>query len=269
MSYYITNDANQYTSLLELYSNFIHDDILSSFAKTNWYSQNCNTYYFEFDSIPKIVFPSLDLIGSNGNDSIIIYNTKGVFYPSRLEFIGKNGKVDWSRAGLDPKEVMQNPLFFHRFKNSFLKSKILYYNSKYFHHHYPEKRRIKAINTSVTMKRLLILDLLNNKYIILKNLYENIDYVGGIYVKGNSFLGQGDDKNLAELLFKRDGNVVIRTKAKSFLLKEHIIESTLCNTSIYIKNDSIYHSAIHLRYYVDRKELWLIRGEDVSQVCLF
>ena len=268
MSYYITNDANQYTSLLELYSNFIHDDILSSFAKTNWYSQNCNTYYFEFDSIPKIVFPSLDLIGSNGNDSIIIYNTKGVFYPSRLEFIGKNGKVDWSRAGLDPKEVYAElPFFSIVLKNpSFEVENALYYNSKYFSSPLPGKYEDKAINTSVNYETATYPRFSSyNKYIILKNLYENIDYVGGIYVKGNSFLGQGDDKNLAELLFKRDGNVVIRTKAKSFLLKEHIIESTLCNTSIYIKNDSIYHSAIHLRYNVDRKEMWLIRGEDGSQ----
>ena len=84
----------------------------------------------------------------------------------------------------------------------------------------PGKYEDKAINTSVNYETATYPRFSSyNKYIILKNLYENIDYVGGIYVKGNSFLGQGDDKNLAELLFKRDGNVVIRTKAKSFYLK--------------------------------------------------
>jgi len=268
MEFYISKYANKYTDLLELYASFIQDNILNSFTQTNWYAQNCNTYYFDFDSIPKIVLPSLDLLASNGNDSLIIKNTSGVFYPSSLYFYGKKGSVDWSRVGLNPKEVYAEiPKYSIILKSPSINAEnVVYYNTKYFSSPLLGTLEDKAITTTVTPETATYPRFTSyNKFITIKNLYDDVDYLGGIYVKGNDFLGQGDEKFLAQLLFKREGKVVIRTKAKSFLLKEHTIESALCNTTIYIKTDSIYHSAIHLRYNADRKEIWLIRGENGSE----
>ena len=64
------------------------------------YSANSNKYIFTFDSVPKVIFPSLNLrIANNQNDTGIVYNTKGVYYPYKGIFIGEGGKVNWKRAG--------------------------------------------------------------------------------------------------------------------------------------------------------------------------
>ena len=170
-------------------------------------------------------------------------------------------------CGTNPKEVYAEiPKYSIILKSPSINAEnVVYYNTKYFSSPLLGTLEDKAITTTVTPETATYPRFTSyNKFITIKNLYEDVDYFGGIYVKGNDFLGQGDEKFLAQLL-KREGKVVIRTKAKSFLLKEHTIESALCNTTIYIKTDSIYHSAIHLRYNADRKEIWLIRAENGSE----
>ena len=126
----------------------------------------------------------------------------------------------------------------------------------------------KAVTTTVTPDNATYPRFTSyNKFITIKDLYENVDYRGGIYVKGKSFIGQGSVDFLAQIHFKREGKTVISTKSTSFLLKENVIESVLCNTTVYLKKDSIYHSAIHLRYSVPKRSM-ANRGETVRNVCL-
>ncbi|MBA3665428.1 MAG: hypothetical protein H0W61_14630, partial [Bacteroidetes bacterium] len=66
----------------------------------NYYSVESN-YKFEYDSIPKVVFNNITLVGVNPRgDSIAIESTSGVFYPTNGKFVGKGGRVSWARAGL-------------------------------------------------------------------------------------------------------------------------------------------------------------------------
>lgn len=81
-------------------NNLFKDNIIYQSSSTNWHSDNSN-YSFDFDSIPKIIFPSLNLVCSARGDSSIIYNTKGFLYPTRQLFYGEGGKVNWVRAGWD------------------------------------------------------------------------------------------------------------------------------------------------------------------------
>ncbi len=268
LQYHIEKEANKYVGLLELYSDFLKNNILNTFTGTRWIAENCNTYYFDFDSLPKIIFPSLDLLATNDKDSLLVKNTAGVFYPSTLIFHGKNGTVDWSRVGLDPNEVYAEiPLFTITLKSPSIDAEnTVYYNKKYFSAPLLGKLEEKAVTTTVTPDNATYPRFTSyNKFITIKDLYENVDYRGGIYVKGKSFIGQGSVDFLAQIHFKREGKTVISTKSTSFLLKENVIESALCNTIVYLKKDSIYHSAIHLRYSVPKKEVWLIRGENGSE----
>ncbi len=268
LNYHIEKEVSKYVDLLKLYTNFFEKNILNTFTSTRWIAENCNTYYFDFDTLPKIIFPSLDLLATNDNDSLLIRNTKGVYYPSTLMFYGENATVDWSRAGLDPEETYAEiPIYNITLKSpSIVAENTVYYNKKYFDAPLLGKLEEKAITTTVTPENATYPRFTSyNKFITIKDLYENVDYFGGIYVKGNTFIGQGSVEFLAQIHFKREDKIVVRTKSTSFLLKENSIESALCNTTVYIGVDSIYHSAIHLRYNAPKKEMWLIRGEDGSE----
>ena len=65
-------------------------------------------YHMKFDSVPVITFNSTMLVCYANDDSLVIFNTSGIFYPLTFQWIGKGGKVDWQRAGLDPQQVYAN-----------------------------------------------------------------------------------------------------------------------------------------------------------------
>ncbi|HNP99472.1 MAG TPA: hypothetical protein PKK99_10475, partial [Bacteroidia bacterium] len=85
-------------------NNLFKGNTLYESASTNWHS-NVNNYSFDFDSIPKIVFATMNLVCTSKGDSSIIYDTKGVLYPTRQLFFGTGGKVNWVRAGWDASVV--------------------------------------------------------------------------------------------------------------------------------------------------------------------
>jgi len=59
----------------------------------------------QYDSVPKAVFPAVDLSAVGAKDTIIIKGTSGVFLPLASLWTGKEGRIDWSRAGYDPSQV--------------------------------------------------------------------------------------------------------------------------------------------------------------------
>ena len=68
-----------------------------------WY-YNSDKYEMKMqDNFPIVEFESLDLVGSRGKDSISILESAGIYYPTKLMWEGKGGKVTWER--LDQSEV--------------------------------------------------------------------------------------------------------------------------------------------------------------------
>ena len=66
----------------------------------NWYTTNLNYQFSIQDSIPIIKFDKpTDLICVARNDTMMITNTTGIFYPLEGSWRGENGFVDWRKAG--------------------------------------------------------------------------------------------------------------------------------------------------------------------------
>ena len=73
--------AKYFANYMVTCNNLFRSNTLYESVSTNWHSDNSN-YSFDFDSIPKIVFPALNLVCTSKGDSSIIFATKGVI--SRL-----------------------------------------------------------------------------------------------------------------------------------------------------------------------------------------
>ncbi|HSH64602.1 MAG TPA: hypothetical protein VLB84_02120, partial [Bacteroidia bacterium] len=94
-----------YSEYLEMSENLFASNTFYKSAVVQYTSSN-DKYIFEYDSVPKVIFPKLDLkCYNNQNDSGIIYNTRGTYYPYKGIFIGETGKVNWKRAGLEDNVV--------------------------------------------------------------------------------------------------------------------------------------------------------------------
>lgn len=269
VQFFIQNSANKFVDLMERYELIITEKEINSFTSSvHWYARNNMDFQFVFDSIPKIRFPFLDLVGTNGKDSVIIHQTSGDYLPISQRFVGKSGVVDWVRAGLATNEIYVEIQSYQLVLKSphIVIENVLYYDFRYFDK--PQKGQLedKAITTpkseeEATYPRFTSYD----KNILIKGLYPDVDYMGGVFVRGNRFMGQGTPDNLAKLVFYKEGKEVLRARSTSILLKKGQIESSLCAVSLLVGEDSVYHSAIQLRYNVAKKDLWLIRGKDGSQ----
>ena len=106
MSVLIGRSANQFEDMMVRYEKIITEKEINSFTSSvHWYARNSMNFQFVCDSTPKVVFPYLDLVGTNGKDSVVIHQTSGSYDPINQKFYGKDGVVDWIRAGLAPNEI--------------------------------------------------------------------------------------------------------------------------------------------------------------------
>jgi len=83
---------------------FEHNALRYSPKGMKWF-YNADKYKIQMqDNEPIVEFEKLDLVGSRGKDSIAVIGGSGIYYPTKLLWKGKGGKVTWER--LDQKEVV-------------------------------------------------------------------------------------------------------------------------------------------------------------------
>lgn len=248
---------------LEISNNLFSENVLYKSSTTIWKSNNSD-YTFEYDTIPRIVFPSLDLTCIVKNDSMHIYATKGVYYPTLLKWTGNGGKVLWDRAGLDQNTVyaeLSEYSIILKYSN-YTADTVNFYYKTYFD---------KPLSGSLKDKVQSNVDEDNssyprfesyNKRLKISNIFPNIDYDGGFSMHGGKLLGSGDANQDAYLTFYREGKAFVKTGARNYIMRQDKISSDVVNVSIYWEKDSIYHPGLQMKYLNDTKELTLIRSKD-------
>ncbi len=271
IEYIVKNHSNQFIMLMKAYYTVLNENILNRYSGLHWYTANVDHFYFEFDSIPKIVYPKLDLVASNGKDSLQIKNTSGYFSPTTMVFIGGKGMVDWQKAGVSEKVYATFDSYKVLLRSVHIEiEQALYHNPEYFTAPQLGKLEDRVMSTEVAEEKVTYPRFTSyDKNIKVNNICSEVDYCGGIHMRGNTFMGQGEAANLAELRFKRENKVVMIAKSASFVLKPKQLSSKTCRTILYVdkdstgrETDSIFHSAIELQYTPQSRELWLFRGKE-------
>ncbi|MBA3972187.1 MAG: hypothetical protein H0X46_08590, partial [Bacteroidetes bacterium] len=145
------------------------------------FSSNNNKYIFEYDSVPKVIFPSMNMrIANNQNDTGIVYNTKGVYYPFRGLFIGEGGKVNWKRAGIEDNVVWAELKKYQiSLKTSgFVADSVVFYNKNYF-----QKPLIGQLTEKIVSEKEQNISYPRfesyNKRMPIPNIAKDVDYEGG------------------------------------------------------------------------------------------
>ena len=248
-------------------NNLFRDNSLYQSASTNWHSDN-NTYSFEFDSLPKIVFPGMNLISTSKGDSSVISNTKGFLYPTQQKFYGQGGNVDWVRAGWDKNIVRAklNSYVIDVTGSDFSADSAEFTNTTYFSKSlfgvYSDKILANASPENASYPRFTSY----TNSIEIKNIVPEVDYKGGFSMIGNKMIGSGTADENANIIFYRENKPFMILGSRSFAIRKEKITSD--NASVIIRfdndstHDSIYHPSVTFKYIVKDKEIALIRGEE-------
>jgi len=262
MNILYNESIKNYTNFLDVSENLFLDNI---FYKTPVYEykSSSDNYKFEYDKGAKITFPQLTITCFNGQkDSIVLYNTKGVYYPNESLFKGSGGRVNWLRGGL-PENIVWAEIKDYEIdlkRGGYVADSVIFYNKEYFTQPIKGTLTEKVISEkgrNVSYPRFESYD----KKLKLQEVVKNVDYLGGISMRGPDMVGLGDKNAKAELKFKKGGKPFLTAQSRKFgLSKKEDITSEYASIKMVIgTNDSIIHPSVSLKYDVTKNKLTLFR----------
>ncbi len=249
-----------YSDYLEMSENLFESNTFYKSAVIS-YASNSNKYIFEYDSVPIVIFNSLNLrIFNNQNDSGVVYNTHGVYYPYKGVFVGNGGTVNWKRVGLAENMVWADlKKYTVTLKTSgFTADSVMFNNKNYF---------AKPLQGQLTEK--VVSEKGNNisyprfesysKRMQIPNIAKGVDYDGGFTQRGAKFLGSGSKEEDARLVFYREGKRFLIIGAKLIEITEEKLFADGVNIKFYFDKDSITHPSLNFRFMTKTRLLSLNR----------
>ncbi len=259
----LTGTARKFSDYIEICSDLFLSNILYQSTTTTWIASN-NNYTFEFDSMPRIQFSGMDLTCRAKGDSSVITGISGVFYPLAKMFIGKGGKVYWTRVALSPTETygeLKETQIDLR-GSDFISDSVVFYNRKFFKDpligRFTEKIIANATPETATYPRFDSYNL----NLTIKELIKDADYNGGFSMHGTKMIGSGTKEERATLTFKRNKKPFLVASSRGFIVRPERISSVNASITIYSDSDSITHPSLELKYVNKDRMLTLTRNSE-------
>ena len=97
----------------------------------------------------------------------------------------------------------------------------------------------------------------------IKDIFPDIDYDGGLTMKGANLLGFGDKDQEAIINISKNDTSILTASAKTYMFKKDRVVSNNAQIIINFKNDSIYHPGIMFSYLMNKREITLNPSERI------
>lgn len=259
-----TAGAKKLSDFLQASNDLFSSNKLFQSNSVEWFTGD-NNYIFEFDSLPKIVFAKTDLFCAVKADTASIIGTSGIFYPTEKKWIGKGGRVDWKRAGIDDKLVYADLQTYSAIlsKQSYKADSAIFTNKIYFQSPLLGTLEEKAVPDqtaeNATYPRF---ESYSTRFEISNLADGRVDFSGGFSLRGSKFIGSGSKTSNAYLIFKRDKKPLVKVGSKNIIFHQDRITSDDATITMYFDKDSVYHPSIKVKFDIDNKHLILIRTQD-------
>lgn len=249
---------------LTMGENAFKDNILYKSPSYIYYSFEPN-YTFEYDSVAKVVFKDITLIGLNPRgDSIAIEKTSGVYYPNIGKFYCKGGKVSWTRCGLDEGVYATVKRYEIDCKaGNYYSDSATFIGKQFF-----EKPQLgKLIDRIITETGEMTYPRFDSysKRLVVKNIYPDVDYDGGFGMRGGKFVGSGTAASPAKIIFRRNGAKFLEVSSRSFGMSKEKIVANPAHIKFILDKDSITHPGLSVTYQVEKRRVTMLRLDDGLQ----
>jgi hypothetical protein len=231
----------------------------------NWYIGNSD-YTFKLEkNVPTLVWEKLNLTALYKKDSIVIYETKGVFYPVNNLWKGKGGKVTWERFGNTDTYCTLGDYSFDASKSAYKVDKVtlhypLMFPDRTIEGSFEDKVTVKNEKIESSYPRFESFD----KQLKINNIGGNIQFQGGFKLQGTTVLGYGTADQKARLTMNdtRRGTRNFRAASENFTIRkgENILGEQV-ESVIFFGKDSIYHPSVNLKIDIVKDVLVVERGQ--------
>jgi len=185
---------------------FLESGTVSQSNSTKWVSSNLN-FKLEFKDSVRLYIDETNLTCYAVRDSIMILQTAGVYNPLSHLWLGKKGRINWSRSGYDGERIYSE---FQQYSVNFRSSEfaidtVMFYNKDLFDFAIPgglnHKTERIISGPKANFPRFVSFQL---NYLV-DGIFDNVIYNGGISMEGADIVGTGTLMNKASMKFlKRD-----------------------------------------------------------------
>lgn len=259
LDYHISKSSTFFQEKMELYARFFQDNIMNQGDNVKWVAMGFADH-LGFDQEPYFDFKDIDLWGYSAKDSLVVSSVNGRYYPDKLQFKANGGTISWDRAGLDPGVYAELKTYDIdlRFPRVVADNALFHYPKLFAQPmlgRVEEKAVLPTSEEKATYPRFTSYE----TTLPVKNLYKDVDYIGGFAMHGASIFGTGQGDTLAKVTIYNEGQVIITAQSRSFLIRPANLLSEDAKVSLYIENDSIYHPAANFKYDNEKKSLLISR----------
>ncbi|MCK4664051.1 MAG: hypothetical protein KAT68_14380 [Bacteroidales bacterium] len=253
----------------------LHDNTIYKSSTLRWAADNKN-YKLTFDETVKLTFDKVNITCYVKKDSINIYNTQGSFYPLETIWKGQDGMVFWDKSGLSKDSVFTklSKYQINMTKSYYEADSVLFTNKNYFNYSLHGKLKDKVMIITTPQRTTYPRFESYQTRFEIKDIFKNIDYLGGFTMRGIKFIGTGSDVEDAYLFLYRkveiekNNEIIIEDKlflkaaSKFFVFRLDNIIGKNSAISMYLDQDSIFHPGLLLKYIDETREVNLIRDDD-------
>ncbi|MBR6176143.1 MAG: hypothetical protein IKQ52_11275 [Bacteroidales bacterium] len=259
LDYHISKSSTFFQEKMELYARFFQDNIMNQGDNVKWVAMGLADH-LGFDQEPYFDFKDIDLWGYSAKDSLVVSSVNGRYYPDKLQFKANGGTISWDRAGLDPGVYAELKTYDIdlRFPRVVADDALFHYPKLFAQPmvgRVEEKAVLPTSEEDATYPRFISYE----TTLPVKDLYKDVDYIGGFAMHGASIFGTGHGDTLAKVTIYNEGEVIITAQSRSFLIRPANLLSEDAKVSLYIENDSIYHPAANFKYDNEKKNLLISR----------
>ncbi len=245
---------------IEVTGLLITDNIIYSAGTMKWKAKG-GTVEFVRDTVFKVDITGATMTCYLTKDSTEIYDFTGTYYPDLFSLYCHKGLITWEKAGYDRQSVNASVTDFSIdvTKGEFTCDSSLLTHSTYF------REPVKGILTDrasqisspekATVPRF---ETYENRFII-SDIYEGVDYEGGLTLEGALVRGTGTSWFPAGVRLYRNDTLYVSIKSRNFLLSQKTINSNEASATLYLDKDSVFHSNLGFSYNTSTREVGLFR----------
>ena len=241
-------------------SAFIRTNTIYETGNTKWKIKGTDIHY-SFDTIFKMTVNNVTLTSRSGKDSTEIFAVKGVYFPEIAEFRGSKGTVFWEKAGYAKEDVFTE-IFEYRINTSrtgFTADSARLTHKTYFRQPVYGKLTDQATSYSSPEKAIYPKFETSLKKFLIKNLYEGVNYEGGLTLEGANVKGTGERILPARITLYRNDTLYIKISSGTFLFSKAGINTQDASGTLYLGKDSIFNSCIGFSYITQTRQVNLFR----------
>jgi hypothetical protein len=244
-------------------SSLIRENVIYDSPSAKWRVKSDN-FRFSYDSVFKVTLTNVTLTCYTQKDSTEIYKVNGVYYPETTYFQGTSGTITWEKAGYSKEEVFAE---FNNFSINITKNNFIIDSARLTHITYFKKPVYGVLSdqasSSTTRERSIFPHFETyTKTFFIKNMYQGVNYEGGLTLDGATVKGTGENYLPARITLYRNDTLYVRINSKNFQLSKSGINSLETSATLYLDKDSIFHSSLSFSYNAPTRQVNLFRSNN-------